>query len=99
MHSNLLWVSWLLPENKNECQWAYHYILNYQIKNKLEKDDPLFPVTIPIPKTTEEFYYSFYALHDLWSTPYSDSKANIERMNKARAQRKSRAKKIATKTH
>ncbi|MEI9599378.1 hypothetical protein V5030_09090 [Moellerella wisconsensis] len=93
VHSNLLWVSWLLPENKDDCKWAYHYILNYQIKNKPEKDDPLFPVTIPTPKTTEEFYYSFYALHDLWSAPHSDSKTNIEKMNKARAQRKSRAKK------
>ncbi|MEX6312708.1 hypothetical protein AB6G19_01940 [Providencia manganoxydans] len=87
VYSNALWVFWLSPENKDDCQWAYHYILDYQMKNKQEEDNPRFPVKLPIPKSTEEFYYSFYAMHDLWSEPFKASKANIEKMNKARAQK------------
>ncbi|HEM8345826.1 hypothetical protein KDV89_21875 [Providencia stuartii] len=97
VHSNVLWVSWLSPEDKEGCQWAYNYLLDYQIKNKPEEDDPLFPVKLPTPKSAEEFYYSFYAMHDLWSEPLETSRANIEKMNKAWAQRKYRAKKSQSK--
>ncbi|MEX5869531.1 hypothetical protein [Providencia hangzhouensis] len=97
VHSNVLWVSWLSPEDKEGCQWAYNYLLDYQIKNKPEEDDPLFPVKLPTPKSAEEFYYSFYAMHDLWSEPLETSRVNIEKMNKAWAQRKYRAKKSQSK--
>ncbi len=97
LHSNTLWVHWLSPENEDGCQWAYNYILDYQIKNKPEADDPLFPVRLPTPKSKEEFYYSFYAMHDLWSESLETSRVNIEKMNKAWAQRKYRAKKSQSK--
>lgn len=83
---DIIQVDWVTPENEKDSLWAYNYIKDYQIKNKISENDNFFPVNIPTPLSAEEVCLSFYALHDLWNTTLEKSKEVNERMLKTHNQ-------------